>query len=123
VIVSDYELVITSCKRLEGLLEQGFGASGRGLHEKVSSVQSNLPEPLIKKLRYIATIRNRLVHDADYHALDDKPGFERASKEAERQLAAMLQPATSGKGGCMGVLAALCISAGLVVWLLVTRFA
>lgn len=93
--MSDYELVITNCKRLEGMLEKGFGASGRGLHEKVTSVQAKLPEPLIKKLRYIATIRNQLVHDEDRHKIDDKASFQRASKEAEKQLAALLKPAST----------------------------
>ena len=95
--MGDYELVITNCKRLEGILEKGFGASGRGLHEKVTSVQARLPEPLIKKLRYIATIRNQLVHEEDRHRLDDKASFQRASKEAEKQLTALLRPSTAGR--------------------------
>ena len=90
--MGDYELVITKCKRLEGILENGFGANGRGLHEKVTSVQPKLPDPLIKKLRYIATVRNKLVHDDDYHQLDDKNGYKLACKDAEKQLAALLKP-------------------------------
>lgn len=109
--LGDYELVITNCKRLEGILEKRFGASGRGLHEKVTSVQARLPEPLIKKLRYIATIRNQLVHEEDKHKIDDKAGFQRASKEAEKQLTALLKPTSTGLFGWKAVLIALGVAA------------
>ncbi len=109
--MGDYELVITNCKRLEGILEKRFGASGRGLHEKVTSVQAKLPEPLIRKLRYIATIRNQLVHEEDKHRIDDRAGFQRASKEAEKQLAALLRPTSAGRLGWKTALIALCVAA------------
>jgi hypothetical protein len=35
---SDIELAVTTARRLESLLESRFGASGRGLHEKLASV-------------------------------------------------------------------------------------
>ena len=60
--MNQYEVVITGCKRLEQLLEGRFGAAGRGLHEKVTSVAQHLPLPVINKLRYIASVRNQVVH-------------------------------------------------------------
>lgn len=60
--MNQYEVVITGCKRLEQLLEGRFGAAGRGLHEKVTSVTRHLPLPVINKLRYIASVRNQVVH-------------------------------------------------------------
>lgn len=117
--LSDYELVITSCKRLEAILEKGFGASGRGLHEKVTSVQAELPEPLVRKLRFIATVRNKLVHDQDYQRLDDRDGYRRASKEAETQLAALLKPAATGWLGRKGVFVAAGVAAlvaAMIFW-------
>lgn len=117
--MGDYELVITNCKRLEGMLEKGFGASGRGLHEKVTSVQTRLPEPLIKKLRYIATIRNQLVHEEDRHRLDDKASFQRASKEAEKQLAALLRPTSTARfrqNAILLAMAAAVLAAALLYW-------
>jgi hypothetical protein len=102
--MSDLELVIRRSKQLESLLEEGFGATGRGLHEKVTSVEGKLPPPLVKKLRFIATVRNKLVHDAKLDRLDDRKGFERACNDAEKQLKALLAPAKSGRWGC-GILA------------------
>jgi hypothetical protein len=34
---NDYELVIKASKELEYILEHHFGATGKGLHEKISS--------------------------------------------------------------------------------------
>jgi hypothetical protein len=84
--MSDIELVIKRCKRLETLLEEELGASGRGLHEKVSSVQEQLPQPLIKRLRFIATVRNKLVHEPDSDRLDNRSDYERACDVAEKEL-------------------------------------
>jgi ABC-type multidrug transport system fused ATPase/permease subunit len=84
--MSDIELAVTRCKRLETLLEEELGASGRGLHQKVSSVQDKLPEALVKRLRFIATMRNKLVHEADTDRLDDRSDYERACDVAESEL-------------------------------------
>src|SRR4051812_11967944 len=101
--MSDIELVINRTKAFESLLEKGLGAVGKGLHEKVSSVQARLPEPLVRKLRFIATLRNKLVHDTDYQKLDDRPAFERVCQEAEGELRAMTTPARVINKGCFGV--------------------
>ncbi|KAH9261127.1 hypothetical protein BASA81_000831 [Batrachochytrium salamandrivorans] len=58
----DLTLVIVSSKHLEKLLEEKFDAEGKGLHEKITSAK-HLPEDLKRKLRRIATIRNKLVHE------------------------------------------------------------
>lgn len=58
----DLTLVIVSSKHLEKLLEDKFGAEGKGLHEKITTAQ-HLPEDLKRKLRRVATIRNKLVHE------------------------------------------------------------
>ncbi|MEZ6140235.1 MAG: hypothetical protein R3B84_06650 [Zavarzinella sp.] len=79
--MGDYELVIKWCKTFEQMLEQGLGAQGRGLHEKVSAVQTKLPEALVKKLRFVATIRNKLVHESSMDKLDDRPRFELVCQE------------------------------------------
>ncbi len=83
--MSDIELAIKQCKKLEGILTK-LGGTGRGLHEKVSSVESRLPEPLVRKLRFIATVRNKIVHDEDYEKLDDRARFVEACDVAQRDL-------------------------------------
>lgn len=90
--MDDYELAIKSCKQLEHLLVQVFGANGRGLHEKVTSIESKLPHPLLKKLRFIATVRNQLVHEVHRDRLNDRSGFQRACIEAEQQLNSLPTP-------------------------------
>lgn len=90
--MNDYELVIKRCKELEGLLTDGFGATGRGLHEKVSSVEGRLSQPLVKRLRFIATVRNKLVHDDDFQGLDDPAGYAEACDKAEEELRSMMKP-------------------------------
>lgn len=84
--MSDIDLAITRSKKLERLLETRLRAAGRGLHEKVSSVEDRLPEPLVRKLRKIATIRNKIVHEENYTKLDDRKDFLRTCDEAEKQL-------------------------------------
>lgn len=109
--MSDIELAVTRTKALEALLEQALGATGKGLHEKVTSVQDRLPQPLVKKLRFIATVRNKIVHEANYQQIDDRAGFTRACDEAEAALRAMLQPAR--RRGCFG-LALLAVTLGAI---------
>lgn len=73
-LVSDIEIVIRASKRIEGILERDFGAEGRGLHEKLGSVEDGLPERLAARIRRIASIRNKVVHDDEYE-LDDIDAF------------------------------------------------
>ena len=60
---SDIDIVVTQSKALEALLEQKFGATGRGLHEKLSSIEYQLEAGLVKNIRWIATMRNKVVHE------------------------------------------------------------
>lgn len=84
--MGDIEIAIKRCKRLDKLLAEDFGAAGRGLHEKVTSVQTQLPDKVVRRLRFIATVRNKLVHEADVDRLDDRREYERACDEVEREL-------------------------------------
>lgn len=100
--MSDIALAITRVKALESLLEQ-IGATGRGLHEKVTSVHDKLSPALVKKLRFIATVRNKIVHESDYQQIDDRDGFLRACEEAEAELRAMAAPPRVINKGCFGL--------------------
>lgn len=111
--MSDIELAVTRTKALEALLEQALGATGKGLHEKVSSVQAKLPPPLVRKLRFVATVRNKIVHESGYTRIDDRPGFVRACDEAEAELRALAAPPRVINKGCFGL--ALLI-AGIAIW-------
>ena len=83
--MSDIETVINATKQIEKMLELRLGANGRGLHDKVSSVQTRLPDAIIKKSRYIASVRNGVVH-GDFPMIRDRPGFEAAVSEVTAYL-------------------------------------
>lgn len=115
-LMSDIELAVSRVKALESLLEQALGATGKGLHEKVSSVQDRLAPALVKKLRFVATVRNKIVHEADYQRIDDREGFARACDEAEAELNALL-PKVVNKG-CLGLV--MLVAGGIaLMWRLV----
>ena len=113
--MSDVDLAVTRVKALESLLEQALGAAGKGLHEKVSSVQDRLAPSLVKKLRFVATVRNKIVHEADYRQIDDRDGFIRACDEAEAELQ-VLVPRVINRG-CLGLV--ILVTSAVLVWRLV----
>jgi hypothetical protein len=113
--MSDIDLAVNRSKRLEHLLEQNAGATGKGLHQKVSSVESKLAPELVRKIRLVATVRNKLVHEDDYKKIDDRAAFTKASDEAERELKAM---APGGKGHGKLILLAVGLILVIAVYLL-----
>ena len=79
-----------------------------GLHERISAAE--LPPVLEKQLRYLATVRNSLVHDIRITKLDDRDGFVNAFLSCRSQLSARNTPAIApsssssrggGKAGCI----------------------
>jgi hypothetical protein len=103
---NDFELVIRATKELEWLLETHFSApSGKtvGLHEKITAARNPrdgkpLPNNIQKRMRYLVTIRNQLVHDREVNAIPDRTSFAAGWDEVERELQAMM-PATGSS--CM----------------------
>ena len=89
-IRNDFELVVRATKELEHLLETHFNApSGKtvGLHEKISQARTAqglpLSESVQKRMRYLVTIRNQLVHDRDVNAIPDRASFAAGFEEVE----------------------------------------
>lgn len=85
---NQYELAIRASKELEGMLVDCYGATGTGLHGMVSSVESKLSPALCRKLRYIATMRNKLIHERFFSALPDEAAFRRCCSECIDELIA-----------------------------------
>lgn len=83
--MNQIDTAVTLSRRLESLLEAKYQATGKGLHEKVSSVEDKLPLQLVKGLRYIATMRNSVVHEEGF-VIDDLKGFSEQGDAALRQL-------------------------------------
>lgn len=77
---------IENCKEAEHLLEERFGVAGRGLHEKITSVEDLLPPRLTRILRKIATIRNKAVHERGSESDVDWEQFKRDSLWAFQEI-------------------------------------
>lgn len=92
---NDYELVIKTSKEIEYILGAEFHATGKGLHEKVTSVSSQLTPKLCKRLRFLATIRNRLIHERGFDSIPDRGNFIAAYEESKLEIAAVLQERNS----------------------------
>ncbi|MAY74885.1 MAG: DUF4145 domain-containing protein [Phycisphaerae bacterium] len=112
-MASDIDRVVRASKRLEGALERRFGATGRGLHEKISSVEGELDAGVVRDLRFVATIRNKLLHEADYKRIDDRKAFRERYERAAR--------AVEGRGGLKwmvvaAVLALLLVGIAVMWW-------
>lgn len=95
--MSDIDLAIRQCKELESILRTKLGAEGKGLHQLVTSVESRLSPELIRVLRRVATIRNKIVHEPDYRRLDDKKAFLADCAAAKKQLNALAKRKTPRK--------------------------
>ncbi len=83
--MSDIEKVVLRTRKLEKLLRVQYHAQGKGLHQLITSCEERLPHQVVAKLRYIATIRNKTVHEDNYR-LDDRRAFLAACSECEKEL-------------------------------------
>ncbi|GLT19032.1 hypothetical protein GCM10007938_28140 [Vibrio zhanjiangensis] len=83
--MSDIETVVTRTRKIETLLRTQYHAEGKGLHQLVTSCEERLPHDVIGKLRYIATIRNKIVHEEDYQ-LENSRDFITTCNECEKEL-------------------------------------
>lgn len=59
---SSTSLALDASAAIEILLENRYAATGRGLHEKLSSAEGQIDELTVKRIRYIASARNAVVH-------------------------------------------------------------
>lgn len=78
--MSDIDLVVKQSRKIESLLKAHYHAEGKGLHQLVTSCEERLPHEVIGKLRFIATMRNKVVHE-DGYKLEDKSSFKDACNE------------------------------------------
>ncbi len=83
--MSDIEKVVMRTRTIEKLLRTQYHAEGKGLHQLISSCEERLPHDVIAKLRYIATVRNKIVHEEDFQ-LDDRKGFMAVCDYCEKEL-------------------------------------
>ncbi|KAB2823934.1 DUF4145 domain-containing protein [Aliivibrio finisterrensis] len=78
--MSEIDLVVKQSRKIESLLRTHYHAKGKGLHQLITSCEERLPHGTIGRLRFIATMRNKVVHEEGYK-LGDKSGFKETCKE------------------------------------------
>ncbi|HAS63468.1 MAG TPA: DUF4145 domain-containing protein [Vibrio sp.] len=83
--MSDIDSVITRTRKIEHLLRTQYHAEGKGLHQLITSCEERLPHTIVGKLRFIATIRNKVVHEYDYK-FDNRREFLAVCDECEKEL-------------------------------------
>ena len=77
--------IVERSKKLEAALKE-MGAEGRGMHELANSVKDKLEPELLKKLWFIATIRNKAIHEPDFDIPGSIDKFLACCDEAENLL-------------------------------------
>jgi hypothetical protein len=80
------EQVINRTKTLESTLVQHYAATGRGMHAKITSASEHLSSSVIRRLRTVATIRNRLLHEDTFTVLNVPKDFSALCDELEQAL-------------------------------------
>lgn len=97
----DLEGVLAASKKLESLL-MSLGAQGRGLHEKCTSLEHVLPVDIVWAIRFVATSRNKLLHE-DGYVLRDVGAFQYQASSAiaylEKTSSPQLEPPIAKGGG------------------------
>lgn len=65
-------IAAAASREIESELEKSFGAEGKGLHSRTDSVEHKLPSHLVKRIRFIASVRNKVMHEhgATIHDVD-----------------------------------------------------
>jgi len=105
------DIIIRKTKKIESLLVR-IGAEGRGLHEKVTSIEGKLEPQVIKRIRFIASIRNKSLHDYNFELTEDVlSNFIDASDEVDVYLSSIIDPhstpntsSSSSSGSSKGLL-------------------
>jgi hypothetical protein len=98
-ITNDYELVIRSSKHLEYLLHTELQAHGQGLHEKISSVEKSLSPELVRNMRYLATIRNKLVHEHNFDRIPERETFVAKFNKSRVELEDLIKERRRARNG------------------------
>ena len=96
---SDNDVVLEGAKRLETVLKERHGAEGRGLHEYTTDVEDGLPEKLTRTLRWLATVRNNVVHGDGDAGIDGTHARARYALQAGRSYDWLANLETSVTGG------------------------
>ena len=84
-VLSDIELAVRYSQALEALLAKSFGATGTGLFVLTKSVENRLPPATVNRLRQVAWLRNKVVHEEGF-ALPNRDAFMLSCRQCESEL-------------------------------------
>lgn len=117
-----YEIIIKYSKKIESELKD-IGAEGKGLHELITSIEDQIPYEIVKMMRYIASVRNNLIHNDDYDLTNDiLSNYSEACKKVIEffQQQAVKEVDTKPKKGGLGwlVLSAVAVIGGVAAMFL-----
>ena len=65
-----FDIIIPKSKAIEAQLRR-LGYIGKGIHGLITSAGDDLPNDVCRAARKVATIRNKVIHDARYTLTDD----------------------------------------------------
>ncbi|MFN3861906.1 MAG: CFI-box-CTERM domain-containing protein [Roseateles sp.] len=85
---SDIDYVVRATKQLRQRLVDELGAQGLSLHECLDALVGRLPEPDMRRLRFIATVRNKIINEVGNDTLDNRPSFVQAVDQANASITA-----------------------------------
>lgn len=85
---SDIDYVVRATKQLRQRLVDELGAQGLSLHECLDTLVDRLPEPDMRRLRFIATVRNKIINEVGTDTLDNRSGFVQAVDQANASITA-----------------------------------
>tara|TARA_R110001583_G_scaffold185897_1_gene346246 strand:- start:6576 stop:7898 length:1323 start_codon:yes stop_codon:yes gene_type:complete len=77
--MSVIETAVVGSKKIERVLKEKFNAQGKGLHEYLTSVESRVPKDILKQARYVASVRNKVVHEDE--TIHDIAGFNQTVED------------------------------------------
>ena len=87
--MTDLNTIIAGSSAIERLLTEQFGATGRGMREKLDAVPARrLPAALRAEIQALARLRNRAVHEPDF-VLHDTAVFAARCARVCQQLRAL----------------------------------
>ena len=76
---NEYKYVIECSQSLEKYIKKNLNGTGKGLHEKIISIESELSKQDIQDFKYIASTRNKIIHEGI--VLDDPEKFKTVCKK------------------------------------------
>ena len=77
--------IITYTREIESILKDKFNVQGKGLHTYLDKISFKIDEQLLKNLRYIATIRNKSMHESEFQ-VDNFIRYENVAQKSISKL-------------------------------------